>query len=397
MDARDPSNVVLLTDSEPPVMARLRAAVAQLLRGTNPTSSFDDGLAQTLILGHRRAIDGELNRRFRDLGCSHLLSVSGMHVGALVSGVLLIARLAGARSTVCLLSGGLAAAMYAIVAEQRPPILRAMIMCCLMVFGTLCQRRVLTLNVLAVSLLVLLIWDPVQASDLGFQLTYLPTAGLIVLLPATTTLLSDLIEGWRAFRYGADVMELRRRLGLSGPPRLALSVWNSPAQGGVLIAEGGREPDASTIQTLKLIALGLRWIGGRLLLGLQVSVVAWLAAAPRVASAFHRLIWIAPANTLALLPPVWLSVNLGFLVIGAQAVSLPGCDTLRDLLARVLTVLVRAARDLPRGAAYQLFVPPMPPLMIGSLCGWACLLSMRHQRRMRELMQRELSLSGASQ
>ena len=114
-------------------------------------------------LGER---DSELNKRHVKWGTSHLLAVSGFHVGI----VILIASYFFGRNTI-LLSVILWA--YILLTGAAPSALRAGLMLQTGLFACVLKRPVMGVNSVSVAGVMLLLWRPFLFWDVGFRLSLL--------------------------------------------------------------------------------------------------------------------------------------------------------------------------------------------------------------------------------
>lgn len=152
-------------------------------------------VASTLILGYKADLSNDILQAYSKTGTIHILSVSGGHVaiiylllswalsslngykqGRLLKAVLIITLIWG----------------YALLTGFSPAVCRAAVMISLIIAGKTYSRYINTLNILAVSAFVLLLYDPFLLTDVGFQLSYLAVAGLIVFQP--------LVYQWFSFK-----------------------------------------------------------------------------------------------------------------------------------------------------------------------------------------------------
>jgi competence protein ComEC len=72
---------------------------------------------------------------------------------------------------------------YSLLTGFSPAVCRAAVMLSLIIAGKTYSRYINTLNTLAVSAFALLLYDPFLITDVGFQLSYLAVAGLIIFQP----------------------------------------------------------------------------------------------------------------------------------------------------------------------------------------------------------------------
>lgn len=140
------------------------------------------GVGEALLFGFDDDIEPDVFKSYSRTGTLHVLAVSGMHVGLIfiVLGWLLspldkIKQLKWLKP-VLLLSG---IWMYSLLCGLSPSILRATIMLCFLVIGSLIKRRSSAFNSLAASAFMLLIFDSSMIANVGFQLSYAAVLGII--------------------------------------------------------------------------------------------------------------------------------------------------------------------------------------------------------------------------
>jgi competence protein ComEC len=135
-----------------------------------------------LSVGQREQLTPEHWQVLRDTGTSHLLAISGLHIGlaaalgfflfrwgwslSLFSLKLLPARQAGA------LGGFSFALFYALLAGMAVPTQRALIMVSTVMLALLLKRPLYRSHILALSLIVVLLFDPFSVLSAGFWLSY---------------------------------------------------------------------------------------------------------------------------------------------------------------------------------------------------------------------------------
>ena len=138
-------------------------------------------LAQAMLLGERHVGLTELYQLLARAGVAHYMSISGLHLGVLLGVVYLLCRLAGLSThktgsvVLAVLAG------YLLLAKGRSPLLRSAIMACSLCISAMIMRRGSALNSLAMAAVVLLIVDPMELFDAGFQLSFATVAGMLVL------------------------------------------------------------------------------------------------------------------------------------------------------------------------------------------------------------------------
>lgn len=152
------------------------------------------GIVVALATGDRQGIAASQWDTFRRTGTSHLVAISGLHIG-LVAGLLyLVVRwgwaAAGAPAlrwpaqqagAVAALAG---AGVYAALAGFSVPTRRALIMAAVVMAATLARRRRSLSRTLATALLFVLVVDPFAVMDYGFWLSFGAVAAILYAMSA---------------------------------------------------------------------------------------------------------------------------------------------------------------------------------------------------------------------
>lgn len=146
------------------------------------------GLLKALLLGRKDGLDAGVKAAFRAAGASHILALSGLHLGIIyaVADSLLPGRkirtgiLPKLRAAV--LSGF--CIVYMLVAGNGPSLQRAMVFVVVREVSRLQFTRVNLVQMLCTAAFVQLCFlDPENLFSLGFQLSYLAVTGIAVIFP----------------------------------------------------------------------------------------------------------------------------------------------------------------------------------------------------------------------
>ena len=143
-------------------------------------------LVKALLTGDKSDLTKEITGIFRDSGASHILALSGLHLGVLY---LLLTRLTSplgnspkARKSRCSLII-VAALFYSIMTGATPSIIRAFLFITINETARLLGRKREPVRVLLAALTVQLALKPDVISSVGFQLSYMAMAGIFLLYP----------------------------------------------------------------------------------------------------------------------------------------------------------------------------------------------------------------------
>lgn len=163
----------------------IRSGIIGKLQKSNITRD-ELAILQALILGEKKDIDPELYNNYAAAGAVHILAVSGLHVGILY--VLLAFILKPIRRLkfgiyfhsilVVLLLWS-----FAVLSGLSPSVTRAVTMFSFFALATLLNRRTNSINTLFLSLLLLLMINPLWLFHVGFQLSYLAVFFIVWLNP----------------------------------------------------------------------------------------------------------------------------------------------------------------------------------------------------------------------
>lgn len=160
-----------------------------LARGFAINDSLDHALLRALMLGDNDPELRDVQEQFRRTGTSHHLAISGMHVavlGAVVFGICRLLRI-GPRAA-CWISL-IFIVTYGVVALPSPPVVRSVVLCACFAIGILQRRSIDLIQLLSVSVLAMLVYDPLDLYNAGFQLSFGMVLGLAIFTPRLATLL----------------------------------------------------------------------------------------------------------------------------------------------------------------------------------------------------------------
>jgi competence protein ComEC len=189
-----PKQYVLISkNTGNPIIAyslRLRQQLVQKLK-RNMRDTDAIAVASTLILGYKADLSNDVLQAYSKTGTIHVLSVSGAHVAILYLLLAFILRFLDRYRHGKLIKTTIIIAViwyYSLLSGFSPAVCRAAVMISMVIIGKTFSRYINTLNVLAISAFILLLYDPFFITDVGFQLSYLAVFGLIVVQPVVYNL-----------------------------------------------------------------------------------------------------------------------------------------------------------------------------------------------------------------
>ena len=149
------------------------------------------GIATALATGDQNAVGKEDAEAMRRSGLTHLLSVSGLHIAAVVGAAMLLTlkllalseRLALRFNLVLVAAGAgaLAGVGYTLLTGAQVPTVRSCIVALLVLAGIALGRDALSLRLLSVAALVIMLFKPESLAGASFQLSFAAVTSIIAL------------------------------------------------------------------------------------------------------------------------------------------------------------------------------------------------------------------------
>ena len=264
--------VEILSAGRPSPIAAAREAVRRALAaGFTDPQSLDHALLRALVLGDNDPELRDVQEQFRRTGTSHHLAISGMHVavlGAVVYGVCWLLRVRPRASALITMTFVI---LYGVVALPSPSVVRSVVLCAALALGLAIGRSRDNFQLLAVSVLGMLVYHPLDLYNAGFQLSFGTVLGLMV------------------FNN-----RVRRRLGGEPTDDERVAMQAGRAERRVRLRYHARRCTANV---------------------LSPSVVAWVVSLPLIAFHFQQLNPWAVLGSILLALPVFVALVGGFLKI----------------------------------------------------------------------------------
>lgn len=141
-------------------------------------------LTNALVWGDRSDMDSEVRDAFADSGAMHVLSVSGMHVAIIYSLLLLVLGPPGAGNFISRVVRfscySMAIILYMALTGACPAVVRASLMILLYLFGKSMAWNTQVWNLLGFAAFVMMWINPFAWENIGFQLSFLAMAGILL-------------------------------------------------------------------------------------------------------------------------------------------------------------------------------------------------------------------------
>jgi competence protein ComEC len=181
--------VTIKVPAEASGLDALRARLDKHIRGRLDERS--GGIATALVTGDQNAVGEADAEAMRRSGLTHLLSVSGVHLAAVVGGAMLLtlrllalSQFLALRFNLVLVGAGvgaLAGVGYTLLTGMQVPTVRSCVAALLVLGGIALGREAISMRLVAVgALLVLLLW-PESIAGASFQFSFAAVAAIVTL------------------------------------------------------------------------------------------------------------------------------------------------------------------------------------------------------------------------
>ena len=167
------------------VRTRLREHISASLPGSS------GGIAVALATGDQNSVSEDDAEAMRRSGLTHLLSVSGLHIAAVVAFAMLLSlkllalseRLA-LRFNLVLVSAGVAAAAgiaYTLLTGAQVPTVRSCVAALLILLGIALGREAISIRLVAAGALIVLVFRPEAIAGASFQMSFAAVTAIVAL------------------------------------------------------------------------------------------------------------------------------------------------------------------------------------------------------------------------
>lgn len=160
-------------------------------------SSPEREILEALILGNQKAIPTDVRENFSKTGTSHMLAISGLHVGLVASAGFFVALLLLKSSEYLMLrfniikmataAAFVPVAVYALVAGMGTTVLRATLMTLAFLTALLLGKQKDFYNILFFAALVILIIAPESLFEISFQLSFSAVLAIVFIMSKINT------------------------------------------------------------------------------------------------------------------------------------------------------------------------------------------------------------------
>ncbi len=146
------------------------------------TGAKEKAIAEALLIGYKKNLDPELLQAYSNTGVVHIIAISGMHLGMIYGLLLFLLKPVSKTRTgnwLRLMIMLLIIWTFTLLTGAAASILRSAIMFSFIIIGQLYQKKSPIYNSIAASAFCILLYNPLQLWDIGFQLSYAAVISIV--------------------------------------------------------------------------------------------------------------------------------------------------------------------------------------------------------------------------
>lgn len=179
-----------------PLLQITQAMRSQLQQKANELDGWGSELIPGLAVGDTSLVSSELDEAMKTASLSHLTAVSGANCAIITGLILALGAALRWRRWVRVTAATAFLAVFVTLVTPEPSVLRASVMSFTAMIAMLWSRKGIGVPALGLATFVLLLIDPWQAQHLGFVLSVLATAGIVLFTEPIRALLQRLLPSW---------------------------------------------------------------------------------------------------------------------------------------------------------------------------------------------------------
>ncbi len=149
----------------------------------NIHSTKELGIAEALLIGYRNDLDKDLVQAYSDTGVVHIIAISGMHIAIIYATLVWFFKFFKSSKFKRILEPILILIIiwiFTLIAGAAPSISRAAVMFTCILVAKFLNKNGNIYNTLAVSAFILLVYNPYNLWDVGFQLSYAAVLSIVI-------------------------------------------------------------------------------------------------------------------------------------------------------------------------------------------------------------------------
>lgn len=155
---------------------------------TKNLSFFSSSILNAIILGRRQNLPAYVRDALIKSGSVHIIAISGLHLGIVAFITLAILKIIRVPRKPRYILTIFLLIVYSVLTGARIPVVRAMVMAIILLFGYFLEREVNVYNSVSLAVLAILAVNPWQLFEISFQLSFLSVISIVFLTPKIKSL-----------------------------------------------------------------------------------------------------------------------------------------------------------------------------------------------------------------
>ncbi|MGN1327901.1 MAG: ComEC/Rec2 family competence protein, partial [Clostridia bacterium] len=285
------------------------------------------GLAKGILLGDSSDIEQELKDNFKACNLSHILAVSGVHISYLIIGIRIILNkktLGNRKSKIATI---LMILVFMMITNMTPSVVRAGISVIIGIVATLIYRKPDTYTTIGIAILLTLIQNPFSIFNVGMQLSYVGTIGIL--------LFQQIIKN-NLLKFQTDITNkiIKKYEEINCNKR---------------IQRGKKSNDNSkNIEEKNLIKLSLGKIKTYLIESISVTLSANILIFPLTLYHFNTIPLNFIISNLTVGPMLGITIILGLLVLVVSIISIQFAKNIVIPLKAILSIIIKTTEIIAK-------------------------------------------------
>jgi len=156
-------------------------------------SENEASILQGFLVGDRYNIPRSIVDLFKISGVVHILAISGFNLGIIAFQILLFLKMLPMPRRLQYFCAMVLIIFYAFLTGGQPAVVRAAIMASVILTGLMIERESDSMNTLSLAALLILLMNPLNVFDVGFQLSFISVFSIIFFYPQWMNMFQRLV------------------------------------------------------------------------------------------------------------------------------------------------------------------------------------------------------------
>lgn len=155
-----------------------RSKIRKIIERNNYSFQVES-FVKAIVLGEKLNLGKDLEEDYRKVGASHILTISGLHIGIIISAFLGIFHFFGFSYKLKYSLSLLVLSLYVLILGNNPAVVRAYIMGAIFMLSKLFFEKASVKKSYCISIIIVILINPLIIKDLSFMMSYGALFGII--------------------------------------------------------------------------------------------------------------------------------------------------------------------------------------------------------------------------